>query len=190
MIPKISSLIRFIACAALFFFCESSMAQGKINRPQSTQSITYRRMDQLNNDTAYRAQGSNGKYGVVDRYDNLILPCKFTWVDPFRDNRSHVQLKKGGKYAIINEKGEFITDYIYDVVWGDCREGRICVGMKDEQRPGYFKFGIIDKDGKEILPMIYGMPSNSNGLYKDGKVKLSLNGKDIWFDRDGNEITQ
>lgn len=189
MIPKISSLIRFIACAALFFFCESSMAQGKINRPQSTQSITYRRMDQLDNEAAYRAQGSNGKYGVVDRYDNLILPCKFMLVDSFMENRSHVQLKKGGKYAIINEKGEFITDYIYDVV-RVCRVGRICVGMKDEQRPGYFKFGIIDKDGKEILPMIYGMPSNSNGLYKDGKVKLSLNGKDIWFDRDGNEITQ
>lgn len=190
MIPKISSVIRFTACVALFFFYESSMAQGKINRPQSTQSITYRRMDQLNNETAYRAQGSNGKYGVVDRFDNLILPCKFTWVDPFRENRSHVQLKRGGKYAIINEKGEFITDYIYDVVWGACREGRICVGMKDEQRPGYFKFGIIDKDGKEILPMIYGMPSNSNGMYKDGKVKLSLNGKDMWFDRDGNEIEQ
>lgn len=145
-------------------------------------------MDQLNNETAYRAQGSNGKYGVVDRYDNLILPCKFTWVDPFWENRSYVQLKKDGKYAIINEKGEFITDYIYDYIWGYCKDGRICVGYKDEERPGYGKFGIIDKDGKLIIPIIYGMPSDSNGMYKEGKVKLSLNGKDMWFDRDGNEI--
>ena len=143
------------------------MAQGKINRPQSTQSITYRRMDQLDNEAAYRAQGSNGKYGVVDRYDNLILPCKFMWVDSFMENRSHVQLKKGGKYAIINEKGEFITDYIYDVV-RVCREERICVGMKDEQRPGYFKFGIIDKDGN-----LY-MVSLESGNYVDSYTANQL----------------
>lgn len=190
MIKNTHFMIKFIVCIALSFFSESLMAQGKISRPNSSQTITYRRMDQLNNEIAYRAQGSNGKYGVVDRNDKLILPCKFTWVDPYYENRSHVQLKKDGKYAIIDEKGEFITEYIYDVVWGVCRESRICVGMKDEQRPGYFKFGIIDKEGKVIIPLMYGIPSDSNGMYKDGKVKLSLNGEIKWFDRDGNEIIQ
>ena len=175
-------VIKFIVCIVLSFFSESLMAQGKISRPHFSQTITYRRMDQLNNEIAYRAQGSNGKYGVVDRNDKLILPCKFTWVDPYYENRSHVQLKKDGKYAIIDEKGEFITEYTYDVVCGVCREGRICVGMKDEQRPGYFKFGIIDTEGKVIISLIYGMPSDSNGMYKDGKVKLSLNGEIKWFD--------
>lgn len=186
MIPKISSVIRFTACVALFFFYESSMAQGKINRPQSTQSITYRRMDQLNNETAYRAQGSNGKYGVVDRFDNLILPCKFTWVDPFRENRSHVQLKRGGKYAIINEKGEFITDYIYDGVWS-AYEGRIKVSNYDSE--GKYCSGVIDLDGNIIIPIIYSTPNDAKWIYVDGKIKLSLNGEVKWFDRNGKEIS-
>lgn len=185
---NIRYLICFFICGLCILLSNDCYGQGKITRHIPEKKVTFRRMDQLNNEVAYRAEGSNGKYGVIDRNDKLILPCKFTWVAPFFENRSYVRLNKDGKEAIINERGEFITDYIYDTIWGRCKDGRICVGIKDEQRPGYFKFGIIDKDGNQILPLIYGMPSDSNGMYYDGKVKLSLNGKDIWFDREGNEI--
>lgn len=184
---------RFFVLLVVFFsyylYPISSFGQGRVTRPKTKQKVTYHRIDQLNNEVAYRAIGSNGMYGVVDRNDKLILPCKYVWVNPFYEARSYVRLKTDGKCAIIDEKGRFVTDYIYDVVWSTCNESRICVGIKDEQRPGYFKFGIIDEDGNIILPLIYGMPNDSNGQYKDGKVKLSLNGKDVCFDRYGNEIT-
>lgn len=188
--------IRCIILIFIVFTCVVASidccGQGKITRPKSEAKITYRRMDQLNDEVAYRAEGSNGKYGVIDRYDNLILPCKFTWVDPFKANQSYVQLRKNGKYAVINEKGEFITGYMYDYVdtWREGVETPIKVGMLDPDRPGYFKYGYIDINGKEIIPIMYLNPNNSSAQFKDGKVKLILNGREIWFDKAGNEVTQ
>lgn len=187
MTTNLKLIIPICLCVLCVLLSTDCYAQGKITRHETKSKVTFHRLDQLTNEAAYRVEGSNGKYGVADRNNTLILPCKFTWVDPFRENRSHVQLTKNGKYAIINEKGDFISDYIYDGV-SAAYEGRIKVSKYDSS--GKYKSGFIDLDGNIIIPIIYDTPSDAKWIYVDGKVKLSLDGEDIWFDRDGKIISQ
>lgn len=48
---------------------------------------------------------------------------------------------------------------------------------------GEFFFGFIDKEGKEIIPLIY---SNAKD-FKDGMAEVMLNGKWMKIDRKGVE---
>ena len=53
-----------------------------------------------------------------------------------------------GKYAVINNKGEFLTDFIFDSIYGGSEEG-----LWEVKRNG--KHGAIDIQGREIIPCIY-----------------------------------
>lgn len=170
-----------------------SFGQGKITRPEKANKPTdskvcYRRIDELSDHLAFRAAGSNGKWGVMDRNNNLILPVIYAWVQPFHENRSYVQKTKDGKCALINYKGEFLTGYDYDAMWG-FYEGRILVSNRMGNNGNHI-FGALDSLGNMVIPMIYSIPKDGRYVFRDGKLKVSLNGNTFYIDKNGNKLSE
>lgn len=69
------------------------------------------------------------------------------------------------KYALMNNKGEFLTDFVYDHIFRNY-EGVFKV-VRDE------KHGFIDLQGKEIIPCMY----EDCGYFSEGVVSVCSNGK-------------
>ena len=75
------------------------------------------------------------------------LPDKDMIVDEFDDEDIAFVFGKNQLYAVINNKGEFLTDFIYNGVVSGSEEG-----LFEVERNG--KHGHIDINGKEIIPCI------------------------------------
>lgn len=74
-------------------------------------------------------------YSVDDQ--NYITDFDYEEALPFVEG--YAAVRKDGKWAYINEKGEPVTDFIWDSV-STMYEGRVYVGLKD-------RFGILDLKG-------------------------------------------
>ena len=103
----------------------------------------------------YPETNDKGKFGYVDKDGNLVIPFKYTEASPFENGLARV--KNGSKFGFINEKGEPVgkIKYSYAMYFnGDfCR---VAVGGKFKD--GLFtdgKWGFIDRQGNEILPVEY-----------------------------------
>lgn len=71
-----------------------------------------------------------------------------------------------GKYAVINNKGEFLTEFIYDTIYGGSEEG-----LFEAKRNG--KHGHMDITGREIIPCMY----DDGNYFLEGVAAECLNGK-------------
>lgn len=92
-----------------------------------------------------------GKYGYLNR--DMIPQSEFQWEDATAIVDKAGAVKMNGKWAIINQKLELVTDYIYEDVIYD--ENRICSngGLIWAMREG--KYCLVNKDGEEITQNIY-----------------------------------
>jgi len=68
--------------------------------------------------------------------------------------------------AMINSKGEFLTDFVYDHIYGGIEEGLFEVKRNK-------KHGHIDINGKEIIPCMY----DDGSYFSEGVAAECLNGK-------------
>lgn len=59
----------------------------------------------------------DGKFGYLDRELNVKMEC--IWEDATNFSDKTAAVKSGGRWALINTKGEFLTDYIYTDVKRD-----------------------------------------------------------------------
>lgn len=94
------------------------------------------------------------------------LPDRDMLVNEFEDEDIAFVMGNQGKYAMMNNKGEFLTDFIYSIFYGGSEEG-----LLETHRNG--KHGHIDINGKEVIPCMY-----DNGRhFSEGIVSESINGK-------------
>ena len=70
------------------------------------------------------------------------------------------------KSALINEKGEYLTEFIYDDIYGGSEEG-----FFEVRKDG--KHGHIDLNGKEIVPCIY----DDGSYFSEGVAPEQLGNK-------------
>lgn len=102
----------------------------------------------------------NGKFGYKDSIRNVIVSPKYDRVKEFYQGVASVNIGgsysitetgytyfKGGKWGIIDQTGKEITLIKYDYV-GSFKDGRALVSLDE-------KFGYIDTNGKEVVPVIY-----------------------------------
>lgn len=97
------------------------------------------------------------------------LPDRDMIVDEFEDEDIAFVMGGGkcnGLYAVMNNKGEFLTDFIYKSVVGGSEEG-----LFEVERNG--KHGHIDTSGKEIIPCMY----DEGNYFSEGVASECLNGK-------------
>ena len=76
------------------------------------------------------------------------LPDKNMMVNEFEDENVAFVSNNNNKKALMNDNGIFLTDFIYDNIYGGSKEGLFEV-QRDQ------KHGHIDLQGKEIIPCIY-----------------------------------
>jgi hypothetical protein len=128
----------------------------------------------------FYAQFSSGIWGIID-YDNNIIHT-FDFIDS-RNNEFKcsfllnklIKLKnKSDKYALMSSSGEFLTDFKYDKIRPLIHLGYCCVEINKLQ-------GLLDANGREILPLIYDnleLLNDSIVLGTKGKNHFLINIKD------------
>ncbi|MBU0486324.1 MAG: WG repeat-containing protein [Bacteroidetes bacterium] len=66
----------------------------------------------------------NEKYGVINSFDSLILPCEYDLISS--DFKNHITyLQKDGKKGVVNDKGQILVPCKYDAMTLDVAYGKI-----------------------------------------------------------------
>ncbi|MCL2396504.1 MAG: WG repeat-containing protein [Defluviitaleaceae bacterium] len=123
-----------------------------------------------------------GKRGLIDANNDVIIPFEFDYIWPFIDDQqlsadvppaweavSGNSVTRGiardGKWGLINNRGEFVVDLIYDYVedrWGTRGVAEFINGMAPVSQNG--KWGVIDVMGNIIVPIEFAGASTWSGL--------------------------
>lgn len=123
---------------------------------------------------------SSGWYGFEDEKGNRIA-TGFDMAYPFWDGVKIVQVKKNGKWAYLNARGDLITEFKYD----DSEEFKDGCAIVSTGKNGNYAFGLIDSTGKEILAL-----GSYDFMYdfKNGMAAVRKNKKYGYIDTKGKEI--
>lgn len=123
---------------------------------------------------------SNGKYGIADKNDNIIVSCRYDDIFPFDEGLLRIRIND--RYGFINSYGKEISPCKYEDVWLS-REGLRKVRLNN-------KFGFIDKDGKEIVPCKYNFAWRfEEGFTVVGVALSRFNKKYGFINKKGEELT-
>jgi WG containing repeat len=145
-------------------------------------------------------RNSAGKYGYIDKSNKLIVPFLYEVQQNFSDGLAMAKRVYNGKVSYLNTKGETVIAEKYDngTLFIDGL-AYINIGAKEKSLYGGLeggKWGVIDKTGKEIIPIVYDKiyeikngltvvaigkyPNEKKGLIgKDGKIILPVEYYDI-----------
>jgi len=89
----------------------------------------------------------NGKFGIVDIEDSVIVPIEYEDIDEYWGELCSHKIKKDDKYGVVVLKNRRIISPKYDNI------KYFCEGLAEIELNG--KFGFIDTLGKEVIPPIY-----------------------------------
>ena len=84
------------------------------------------------------------------------------------------ELRRNGKYAIIDSQLNNVTPFKYDFIW-HFDKNELCMVRMDN------KYGLVNKQGEEQVPVIYDDITGEEHLYK-----VKLNGEEFTIDVFGN----
>ena len=101
----------------------------------------------------------NGLYGYINSNGDEFIPLTYTWATTFSNDMAAVRISN--KYGFINLNGELVVPAIYDG-YGFFTQNLCWVGKKIDN---IMKWGVIDKEGNEILPFTYEGPYNNTSTY-------------------------
>lgn len=126
--------------------------------------------------------GYNQLFGLYDLNGKQLLPHVFQYMDGFYSHRSIV--KKDGKYGLIDETGKelFYTDYKRIDRFED---GYAKVYSGDDN--GELKVGIIDVNGREVVPVRYQWLENFYN-FREGLAVMGQDRKYGFLDTRGNVV--
>ncbi|WP_310378133.1 WG repeat-containing protein [Flavobacterium sp.] len=116
------------------------------------------------------------KFGLIDVNEKVIFPMEYENV--FAISKDIIAFEKNKKFVLVNSKGYSISSVSYDEVY------KLSENRAKVKRNG--KFGFIDEKGKEVIPCQY---DEVEYYFYKGKIKVTLNGKKIEIDINGNEVT-
>ena len=117
------------------------------------------------------------KYGYIDRKGLEVIPIKYNWtrIDPIW-GCSYMAILDGESYIVDAKSDSVIVSKYYDET-DDFYEGRAKVKLKN-------KYGFIDKDKKEVIPLKY----DDADFFSEGLVWVKLDNKYGFIDDMGQEI--
>lgn len=101
----------------------------------------------------------SGLYGFINSIGDEFIPLAYTWASTFSNDMAAVRISN--KYGFINLEGELVVPAIYDG-YGFFSENLCWVGKKTDN---IMNWGVIDKEGNEILPFTYEGPFNNTSTY-------------------------
>ena len=154
---------------------EPKIANTKVNSKKKEHAVSQPVSDALS------PVEKDGLWGFEDNTGKIVIPCKFDYAEiPYMhgkiiNNRVYAVIR-GGKWEIVDKKGEIITKQGYDepFIFYD--------GFSVVKHDG--KVGFIDTNGKEIAPCEY----DSAGVFSEGLATVRLNDKRGYIDQSGTEV--
>jgi len=152
----------------LRFISESLDADVKWNEDAWRVDIDYKEKFLF---TVYK----DGKYGLLDEKNNLVIPYMYDKAEYF--NEEMIRVSNDGKYGFLNNKGKEIIPIIYDDAKFRFKEGFVWLNKG-------VKYGCVDKEGKEITQFIY----DNVHSFNEGMAAVSIAGKWGFIDKDGKEM--
>lgn len=161
----------------------------------------------------YAAVGQNGKFGIIDRHGEIVVPLEYDFVESF-DHLGRAVAKSGEKWVIL-EKNDFITPEDDIGGWGDLERMIQLIKVYYQDNWGLFdenanpvtpfkyeevetfpgghaaaklehKWGVINYDGQELTPFKY---SEIVRHYTWEYTLARLNGYYGFVDSEGKEVT-
>lgn len=125
----------------------------------------------------------DGLWGFKNIRNEWAVPCIYPLVRGFRDGRARVWDKK--QWGLIDEKGAVVLPAEYDGIYPSDS------GMILLVRNGVL--GAVDRDGKQLLPFVYGIPRLLNPGFSEGLLPVAAYGEGArmatsWFFRPGGKI--
>ena len=117
---------------------------------------------------------TNGKWGYIDKMDNIVIPAKYEDSRLFCEGLAGVKIN--GMWGFIDKMDNLVIPAKYSKV-GDFHEGLAWAG-------NFYKWGFIDKAGTMVIPAKY----DEARYFENGKAKVKLNGREVYIDRNGNEV--
>jgi hypothetical protein len=90
--------------------------------------------------------GVGGKYGFIDRQGKIIVELTLASAALFSDGRAPVH--DGKAWGFVDLTGALVLPHRFAAIGGFSRGRAIVVNERQ-------KGGVIDRDGREILPMVY-----------------------------------
>lgn len=129
----------------------------------------------------------NGKVGCIDRTGKEVIPVIYDELSEFIDGMSSA--KKDGKSYFVDKSGKSYF-YPYDTI-ENFRDGVAIVSKA-------YKYGIINKAGKVIVPLNYDSLSytEASGLYWAGKYDKTVKKQNVYpikyalMNKSGKLLTQ
>lgn len=88
----------------------------------------------------------NKKYGYLNLENDIVVPANFDFVNTFHEGFASVSID--GKWAIIDQSGRQITDFVYDYI-DDFSEGLVAVKLDG-------LYGYLDYEGKLAIAIEHG----------------------------------
>lgn len=133
-----------------------------------------------------QVKADNGFWGYADLKGNLVIPGQYNNCDPFSSNGLAV-VEKGGKYTIINTKGETIPTEVQNFFIIESAFGIGAKGYADDLlaiRSGK-KWGYLNVQGKIAIPLKYDFVTEFN----DGYAAATVGGRYLVLDTKGTETS-
>ncbi|KAF5029099.1 WG containing repeat protein [anaerobic digester metagenome] len=116
----------------------------------------------------------NNKYGFLDTTGKVVVAPVYDRVFDFIIDVTAVQ--KGEKWALINDKGKLVTEFIYDMIVGHTWYDQQFVVVYQNN-----KCGVIDKKGKLVLPIEYeAIHDFSQAIGLKPEFRVTKNGSTYW----------
>ncbi|MGG1676283.1 WG repeat-containing protein [Neobacillus sp. NRS-1170] len=118
--------------------------------------------------------------GVINSSGYFIVKPKYDTINPFSEGRATVIDHQG--FKVIDESGKEITSRAYSYI-GDYKESRAL--MADYTKEGWYRYGYLNKRGKEVIPLTYEAASD----FTDGRAVVKTNrGRFALIDLTGKEV--
>lgn len=123
--------------------------------------------------------GNKKKYGVINQFNNLVIPLKFNNIENFGTG---FKVKLNQKYGILDKNYKPLLRIIYDNI--NYRDG---VGFFVKKAG---KFGLINDNGIEILPILYDQIDENENNPSPIIIAVKIQDKFGFVDRNGIKISE
>ena len=129
------------------------------------------------------------KIGYINKKEEIVIPAKFDHGTRFKEGRAFVGI--GDKYGYINKKGQFVGEIKYDIDYHnpEFQDGFALVTTSGDFGSGMLygkKWGIINKQGKEVIPTKYAF--GSIGRFGEGYAYIKVGKEYKFIDENGKQV--
>ena len=128
-------------------------------------------------------EANNGLYGYKDEKGKIVIPARYVTATYFYDGIDKAWVYLNSKFALINKKGKLVTAFKYSYV-NFFSEGMAVVAVNTKFMEEGGGYGFVDKNGKEVIPLIYDHVEE----FKDGKARVKKAGKEFYIDKTGKPV--